>query len=144
MEIKELIKELYNENNKIAYDKLKKLEKLSEDSDNVYLYFEEFILMLNNKNSYIRTRGIRLIAKNTQWDKENKINKNITKILEQTEDEKPINSRQCIKSLKEILKYKKELKPIIKEKLVNLNYSKYNESMQKLIKKDVKDILKNI
>lgn len=30
MEIKELIKELYNENNEIAYDKLKKLEKLSE------------------------------------------------------------------------------------------------------------------
>ena len=63
------------------------------------------------------------------------------KFLEHIEDEKPITARQCIKSLENIIKYKKELIPVIKERLLKVNYLKYEDSMQSLIFKDVEKIL---
>ena len=46
-----------------------------------------------------------------------------------------------IKSLENIIKCKKELIPIIKERLLKVNYLKYEDSMQSLIFKDVEKIL---
>ena len=140
--MEELIQNLYNSDNKIAYNTLKELAKLSEQNNDVYKYFDTFVEMLDNENSYIRTRGIILISNNARWDCDNKINKIIDKFLLHIEDDKPITSRQCIKSLENIIKYKKELIPIVKEKLLAINYLKYEDSMQSLIFKDVEEILK--
>ena len=139
--MEDLIENLYNLDNTIAYSCLKELEKISYSSNEVYKYFDKFVEMLDNKNSYIRTRGIVLISSNAKWDIDNKINLIIDKFLEHIEDEKPITARQCIKSLENIIKYKNELGPIIKNKLLKLNYLKYEESMQSLIFKDVEKIL---
>ena len=136
-----LIQNLYNLDNKIAYSCLKELEVISYTSNEVYKFFETFVEMLDNKNSYIRTRGIVLISSNAKWDIDNKINLIIDKFLEHIEDEKPITARQCIKSLENIIKCKKELIPIIKERLLKVNYLKYEDSMQSLIFKDVEKIL---
>ena len=125
----------------MLFRSLKELEKISYTSDEVYEYFDKFVEMLDNKNSYIRTRGIVLISSNAKWDIDNKINSIINKFLEHIEDEKPITARQCIKSLENIIKYKKELIPVIKERLLKLNYLKYEDSMQSLIFKDVEKIL---
>ena len=139
--MEDLIENLYNLDNTIAYSCLKELEKISYSSNEVYKYFDKFVEMLDNKNSYIRTRGIVLISSSAKWDIDNKINLIIDKFLEHIEDEKPITARQCIKSLENIIKYKNELGPIIKNKLLKLNYLKYEESMQSLIFKDVEKIL---
>ena len=139
--MEDLIENLYNLDNTIAYSCLKELEKISYSSKEVYKYFDKFVEMLDNKSSYIRTRGIVLISSNAKWDIDNKINLIINKFLEHIEDEKAITSRQCIKSLENIIKYKNELIPIIKNKLLKLNYLKYEESMQSLIFKDVEKIL---
>ena len=139
--MEDLIENLYNLDNTIAYSCLKELEKISYSSNEVYKYFDKFVEMLDNKSSYIRTRGIVLISSNAKWDIDNKINLIINKFLEHIEDEKTITSRQCIKSLENIIKYKNELIPIIKNKLLRLNYLKYEESMQSLIFKDVEKIL---
>lgn len=142
--MEELIQNLYNPDNKIAYNTLKELEKLSKENSNVYKYFDTFVEMLDDENSYIRTRGIILISNNAKWDSENRINNIIDKFLVHIEDDKPITSRQCIKSLENIVKYKKELLATIKERLLKINYLKYDNSMQSLIFKDVEEILKLI
>lgn len=139
--MEDLIENLYNLDNTIAYSCLKELEKISYSSNEVYKYFDKFVEMLDNKNSYIRTRGIVLISSSAKWDIDNKINLIIDKFLEHIEDEKPITARQCIKSLENIIKCKKELIPIIKKRLLKVNYLKYEDSMQSLIFKDVEKIL---
>ena len=70
-------------------------------------YIDRLDDMLENDNSYIRTRGLTLIAYNAKWDKDNKI---IDRYLTHITDVKPITARQCIKRLPTIAKYKPELK----------------------------------
>ena len=60
-------------------------------------------------NSYIRTRGLLLIAVNAKWDAGNKIDEIIDKYLKCTTDEKPITARRCIKLLPAIVKYRQRL-----------------------------------
>lgn len=64
--MEDLIQNLYNLDNKVAYSCLKELEKVSYTSNEVYEYFDKFVEMLDNKNSYIRTRGIVLISSNAK------------------------------------------------------------------------------
>lgn len=97
--------------------------------------------MLTNEKSFIRVRGFRLISKNAKWDKENKINQAIDQILQELEDEKGTAVRQCLEALKEIIVNKKELTPIIKEKLCGLNYLNYKDTMQELLWKDIEELL---
>ena len=97
--------------------------------------------MLDNEKSFIRVRGFRLICKNAKWDKYNKIDNSIDKILQELNDEKPTSVRQCLKAIAEIVEYKKSLNNKIKEKLLKINYLNYKDSMQSLIFKDVEKIL---
>lgn len=130
--------------NKIAYNTLKELIKISEKSDALYSYFDKFIEMMNNKdNSYIRTRGLRLIAYNAKWDTENKVNLIIEQWLAHMEDEKPITARQCIKDTVIIAKYKPELIDMILESLEKINKI-YDDSMQSLVYKDRKKAMLQI
>ena len=112
-----------------------------QQSDAIYEYFDIFLEMLDNEKSFIRVRGFRLICKNAKWDKYNKIDDSIDKILQGLNDEKPISVRQCLKAIEEIIMYKPNLKYTIKEKLLKINYLNYKDSMQSLIFKDVEKIL---
>lgn len=138
---KGLVQQLYLSDTKKAYNSLLELKNKSEVSNETYGYFDEFVKMLDNENSYIRSRGILLIASNVKWDKENKFDNIVDKFLLHVQDEKPITARQCIQSLKEIIKYKPNLHSKIKENLCSINYSKYKDTMNKLIFKDSEEIL---
>ena len=94
MNTEKMIKALYDKNAKEAYTVLLELEQVAETNDVLYSYFEEFIEMIHNVNSYVRVRGYRLLCKQAKWDKLNKINQKIDEILNETEDEKPIAVRQ--------------------------------------------------
>lgn len=142
--MKEKIKNLYNEDNNSAYKTLLELEIITTESNELYNYFNEFLKMLNNEKTFIRVRGFRLICSLAKWDNENKINKNIDIILKELEDEKGISVRQCLEKLNLILMHKIELTDIIENKVRNLELSKYKESMQFLIKKDIDYILKHL
>ena len=141
MQIEQRMQLLWGEDEKEAYEQLLELEKISETSEEVYSYFDDFIEMLKNEKSYIRIRGFRLICKNAKWDEENRINRQIGKILEELEDEKPTAVRQCLQAIKELIENKKECNDLIKEKLLKINYARYKESMQSLIFKDVEKAL---
>ena len=142
--MKEKIKNLYNEDNNSAYKTLLELEIITTESNELYNYFNEFLKMLNNEKTFIRVRGFRLICSLAKWDNENKINKNIDIILKELEDEKGTSVRQCLEKLNLILMHKIELADIIENKVRNLELSKYKESMQALIRKDIDYILKHL
>lgn len=141
LELNNMIKKLEDKDDKVAYNNLLELEKLAEQSDAIYEYFDIFLEMLDNEKSFIRVRGFRLICKNAKWDKYNKIDNSIDKILQELNDEKPTSVRQCLKAIAEIVEYKKSLNNKIKEKLLKINYLNYKDSMQSLIFKDVEKIL---
>lgn len=100
--------------------------------------------MLNSEKTFIRVRSFRLICSLAKWDNENKINKNIDMILKELDDDKGTSVRQCLQKLNLILMYKIELTEIIEKKIKNIDLSKYKESMQSLIKKDIDYILEHL
>lgn len=142
--VSELIERLYSKDNKAAYQALQILESESEKSNAVYKFFDRFAEMIENSNSYIRTRGIVLISVNAKWDTENKVDEIIDDYLKHILDEKPITARQCIKSLPSIAKYKSDLVECIREALLKVDVTIYGDSMQTLIYKDISSSLKKI
>ena len=142
--IAELIERLYSKDNKLAYQALQMLEIESEKSNAIYKFFDIFAEMIENNNSYIRTRGIVLISVNAKWDTENKIDEIIDNYLKHILDEKPITARQCIKALPSIARYKSDLVECIREALLKADVMIYGDSMQTLVYKDILSSLKKI
>lgn len=78
--IAETFELLFDKNNNVAYKALQKLQKESAETDCVYPYMDRLSDMLDSDNSYIRTRGLTLIAYNAKWDKIIKLMKSLTTI----------------------------------------------------------------
>ncbi|EOS71624.1 hypothetical protein C818_00427 [Lachnospiraceae bacterium MD308] len=135
---------LFDKDNKTAYKALQELQKESEETDHVYPYMERLSDMLESDNSYIRTRGLTLLAYNAKWDRANKIDEIIDGYLEHITDVKPITARQCIKLLPVIAKDKPELKEDILSALRRADVSFYEDSMRPLVYKDIQKALKEI
>lgn len=142
--IEETITLLYDKDNNKAYKALQELQKESEENDSVYSYMDKLIDMLDSDNSYVRTRGIVLIAYNAKWDKDYKIDEIISKYLKHIVDIKPITARQCIKALPTLAKYKPELRGDIADALYKADISLYADSMQPLVYKDIQKALMQI
>lgn len=135
---------LFDKNNNVAYKALQELQKESEETDCVYPFIDKLSDMLDSDNSYIRTRGLTLLAYNAKWDKEYKVDEIIDEYLKHITDVKPITARQCIKLLPIIAKHKPELKNDILSALNKANISIYDYSMQPLVYKDIQKSLKEI
>ena len=142
--IAETFELLLDKNNNVAYKALQLLQKESEERNYVYPYMGRLSDMLDSDNSYIRTRGLTLLAYNAKWDKDNKIDEIIDKYLKHITDIKPITARQCIKLLPIIAEYKPELKNDILSALHKANISIYGDSMQSLVHKDIQKVLNEI
>lgn len=142
--IETLFEQLFDKNNSTAYDALKALQKESERSDKVYPYMDKLGDMLDSDSSYIRTRGLTLLAYNSKWDKDYKVDEVIDKYLKHICDIKPITARQCIKLLPIIAKNKPELKNDIVAALKNANISGYADSMRQLVYKDIQKAIAKI
>lgn len=135
---------LFDENNRIAYKALQDLQNASEETDCVYPYMDKLSDMLDSDNSYIRTRGLILLAYNAKWDKDYKLDEFLDQYLKHITDVKPITARQCIKLLPMIAKYKPELKSDILSALRKANIAMYNDSMRSLVYKDIQKAVKEI
>jgi len=143
-DIEILMNGLNGKDEKYAYECLKELEELSENSGEVYKYFDIFSDMLDDEKTYVRGRGIILISANAKWDKDNKIDEIIDKYLKHILDVKPTISRRCVKVLPNIAKYKPDLKSDIIFALKNADISIYAESMSSILEKDIKAALAEI
>lgn len=135
---------LFDKNNTIAYKALQVLQKESKETDCVYPYMDRLSEMLDSDNSYIRTRGLTLIAYNAKWDKDYKIDEMIDEYLKHITDVKPITARQCIKLLPIIAKSKPELKNDILSALYKADVCIYEDSMQPLVYEDIQKAMKEI
>ena len=134
LNIAETFELLFDKNNTTAYKALQNLQKESQETACVYPYMDRLSDMLDSDNSYIRTRGLTLLAYNAKWDK----------YLNHITDVKPITARQCIKLLPIIAKYKPELRNDIISALHKANICVYDDSMQPLVYKDIQKALKKI
>ena len=90
LNIAEAFELLLDKNNNVAYKALQELQKESEETDCVYPYMDRLSDMLDSDNSYVRTRGLTLLAYNAKWDKDYKIDEIIDKYLKHITDIKPI------------------------------------------------------
>lgn len=135
---------LFDKNNNTAYEALRILQKESEENDAVYSYMDKLGDMLDSGNSYIRTRGLILIAYNAKWDKDYKIDEMLDKYLKHIADSKPVTARKCIKLLPMIAQSKPELKSDILAALRQADVSFYAESMRQLIYGDIQEALTEI
>ena len=142
--IAETFELLFDKNNKVAYKALQELQKESEETNCVYFYMDRLSDMLDSDNSYVRTRGLTLLAYNAKWDKDYKIDEIIDKYLRHITEVKPITARQCIKLLPIIAKYKPELRNDIISALHKANICIYDDSMRSLVCKDIQKALKEI
>lgn len=144
LNIAKTFESLFDKNNNVAYKALQELLKESEETDCVYPYMDRLSDMLDNDNSYIRTRGLTLLAYNAKWDKDYKFDEIIDKYLKHITDVKPITARQCIKLLPLVAKYKPELKNDILSALHKANICVYSDNMQQLVYKDIQKALNEI
>ncbi len=142
--IAEMYTLLFAKDNNVAYEALQKLQTESENANSVYPYIDKFIDMLDDKNAYIRVRGLTLIAYNAKWDTDYKIDEIIDKYLQHIVDIKPIIARQCIKLLPLLASSKPELRLDIISALERVDISAYADSMRPLIGKDIQKTLKII
>lgn len=142
--IEEKIKFLREKNPKIGCAAMDSLIEKSRDSNEVYPYFDYFLELSEDENSYVRTRGLLLIAANAKWDVDNKIDEAIDGLLKHIMDVKPITSRQFIKALPEIARYKPDLAEDIKIALRSADTEIYKDSMQPLVYKDIQKSLGQI
>ena len=136
MDVADDLRLLFSSNNNIAYQALERLRVQSEKDASVYQHFEELAAMLKHDNSYVRTRGLVLIADNIQWDAQGRFEALAPEYCQHITDIKPITARQCLKALKRIIPYKPALWPMLEETLRMANFSHYPASMQPLLEKD--------
>ena len=133
----DLIQGLRDRDNQQAYACLQKLLERSEQSDEVYAFFDALMKLTRVEHSYQRTRGILLIAANARWDRENQLDEHIDELLQRLPEGKPIEARQWIRAVGQIAAAKPDLAEDIAQALCSLNTYRYPGSMQKLIREDI-------
>lgn len=136
-----LVGKLRERDHNTAYQALQTLRDLSGRTDRVYPFLDEFARMISDQNSYVRTRGLVLIAANAKWDAQGRIDRILEEMLRHILDPKPITARQCIQSLALILSEKPALADRIRDALAHADTSVYNGRMRPLIEKDIASVL---
>lgn len=139
-----IYKKLVDKDNKKAYKFAKQISIESSKSNKYLKMIPIFATMLEDKNSYIRTRGFMLICSQARWAKNNQIKDVFDKMLPLLNDKKPIVVRQCLKALYEVAMFRTELSKDIEDAISKIDTYKYNDSMSSLIKKDIGELTKLI
>lgn len=142
MDEQKIIEALKDKDDKKAYELAKKISAESAETDKYYKLFDRFIGMLDDKSSYVRTRGFCLACSQAKWDSEGKIAAAFDIMSELLYDPKPTVVRQCLKALHEVALFRIELTDIIYESVKAIDQSVYKDSISPLIKHDVDELLK--
>ena len=127
-----------------AYTVTQRIAAESQASDAWCSCFDRFAELLRHKNSLVRNRAIAILAANARWDREGKFDVLLGEFLSHVTDAKPITARQCVAALLEIAEEKPELIPRIRAALEQADLSRYSDSMQPLVLKDIVSALQKI
>jgi hypothetical protein len=140
-DIEQLVDWLNVKNDDIRYRSFLLLQSRSQQTPDVYPYWDTFVHKFNSSNSYQRSIGLMLIAENTRWDDAGKLDEIIDVYLSFVDDEKPVTVRQCIQSLVKIVPYKKNLQAIIADQLMSIDLKLRKETQRKLLLTDILTVL---
>jgi hypothetical protein len=143
-DIRFLIQTLNEKDDIVRYNAFLLLQSNSREFPFVYEHWSDLEKKLEKSNSQQRSLGVMLIAENVKWDKEGRFSKTISKYLSCCNDEKFITARQAIQGLETIVKATDKFNDKIKKSLTDLRLSQYKENQQRLINKDISNILKKI
>jgi hypothetical protein len=132
-----LVETLSEKDDKLRYNAFLLLQAHSKVANTVYPYWNKLAEKLDSDNSYQRSLGIMLLAENVRWDTEGKFACVIGKYFACCNDEKFITARQTIQALAEVAKATGKYNKAIAEGLAGLDFSKYKENQQSLLKRDV-------
>jgi hypothetical protein len=141
-EVEFLVETLKEQDDKLRYNAFLLLQAHSKGYNTVYPYWDKLAEKLDSDNSYQRSLGIMLLAENVRWDTEGKFAGVIDKFLVCCTDEKFITARQTIQALAVIIKAADKYNATIAKGLAGLDFSKYKENQQSLLKRDVATIQK--
>ena len=97
-----IVSELTAKDDKYACAFADKIISESQETDEWYEYFDDFVSLLDHPKSLVRNRILYILAANAQWDEENRFDSIISDFLTHITDEKPITARQCVKALAQI------------------------------------------
>ena len=97
--------------------------------------------MISSEKYVIRVRGFRLFCKQARWDREFIIDENFDAALHILSDEKPTAVRQALAALSDIVRYKPDLREVVKKAVSDINYLRYKDTMHSLIAKDIQGVL---
>jgi len=141
MELDILLSMLTAKDTKQGYGAFLELERLSEESDDLYPYTERFAEMVSHRAWAVRCRGFHLFCKQARWDEDGVIDRCLDRALAILEDEKPTAVRQALAALLDVVPYKRELWPAIRAQVEAMDLSRYQDSMAPLIQKDMQRLL---
>lgn len=142
MNEREIIEALKDKDDKKAYNFAREISAKSADTDEYYALFDRFTEMLDDKSSYVRTRGFCLACAQARWDNAGKIDAAFDKMCTLLNDPKPTVVRQCLKALHEVALFRPELSDRICGAVNAIKLSNYKDSMSPLIRKDAEELLK--
>ncbi len=128
---------LTSKDTKEGYQMLLTLEAISDESNVLYPYTQQFADLRESKQYVIRVRGFRLLCKQAKWDTDGVLDKNIDRALAILHDPKPTAVRMALAALPDVLPYKPELWDTIQTAVQEIRYTQYKDSMQGLILKDM-------
>lgn len=137
-----LIDTLKEKDDKLRYNAFLLLQAHSKTSSAAYAYWDNLAEKLDSDNSYQRSLGVMLLAENVHWDTEDKFGGVLEKFLACCTDEKFITARQTIQALAVIIKATDKYNVTISKGLAGLDFSKYKENQQSLLKRDVAAVQK--
>ena len=141
MDLEWMLSMLKAKDTKQSYGALLELERLSEETDDLYPYIERFADMVSDRAWAVRCRGFRLFCKQARWDDDGVIDRCLERALAILEDEKPTAVRQALAALLDVVPYKRELWTVIRGRLESMDLSRYKDSMAPLIQKDIQTLL---
>jgi hypothetical protein len=139
-----LVEKLSEKDDVIRYNAFLLLQANSREFPYTCEHWNALEDKLENDNSYQRSLGLMLIAENVRWDRASKFDKAIGKYLGCCADEKFITARQAIQGLANVLDATDKYNNQIKQHLSKLQFSQYKENQQKLLTKDVANIIKQM
>ncbi len=140
-DIDRLVGWLSEKDDNLRYKCFLLLQDRSQQTADVYPYWDVFVEKLGSDNSFQRSLGLMLIAENVRWDTEGKFDRIIDLYLSFCDDEKPITVRQCIQSLRSIISYKKNCHARIVDKLISIDIMQRKETQRKILLLDILSVL---
>ena len=141
MDAERMLSVLTVKDTKQGYGAFLELERLSEESDDLYAYTEQFADMVSDRAWAVRCRGFRLFCKQARWDDDGVLDRCLDRALVILEDEKPTAVRQALAALLDVVPYKQELWPVIRQRVEAMDTTRYKDSMAPLIQRDIQTLL---